>query len=39
MKEKDFSSEERPVAKYVPDIELAYIIQRYREVIFYHFSY
>ncbi|CDW74322.1 ubiquinone biosynthesis protein coq4 mitochondrial [Stylonychia lemnae] len=34
MKEKDFQSDERPVAKYVPDLELAYIIQRYREVFY-----
>ena len=32
MKERDFSSDERPVTKYVPDLELAYIMQRYREV-------
>ena len=32
MKEKDFSSEERPITRYVPDLELAYILQRYREV-------
>lgn len=28
-----FHPEERPVVKYVPDLELAYIIQRYREVL------
>ena len=28
----DFSSSERPVTKYVPDLELAYIMQRYKEV-------
>jgi len=32
MGEKDFSAEERPIVKYVPDLELAYIMQRYREV-------
>eukprot|EP00347_Sterkiella_histriomuscorum_P016389 403353374 len=32
MKEKDFSSDERPITKYVPDLELAYVMQRYREI-------
>lgn len=26
-----YSSDERPIAKYVPDLELAYILQRYKE--------
>lgn len=28
-----FSPEDRPPARYVPDLELAYILQRYREVM------
>eukprot|EP00347_Sterkiella_histriomuscorum_P012960 403366557 len=32
MKEKYFSSDERPITKYVPDLELAYVMQRYREI-------
>lgn len=32
MSKHSFDSESRPVAKYVQDLELAYIIQRYREI-------
>ena len=32
MSKYGFSPEERPLVKYVPDYELAYIMQRYREV-------
>jgi ubiquinone biosynthesis protein COQ4 len=32
MRKETFSADERPVVKYIPDLELAYIIQRYREV-------
>lgn len=32
MKERDFSSGERPIVKYIPDLELAYVYQRYKEV-------
>ena len=32
MLKHSFNSEDRPVAKYVQDLELAYIIQRYREI-------
>lgn len=32
MQKHSFSSNERPVVKYVQDVELAYIMQRYREV-------
>ena len=31
MSQYDFSAEERPLVKYVPDYELAYVMQRYRE--------
>ena len=27
-----FNPEERPLVKYIPDYELAYILQRYKEV-------
>jgi ubiquinone biosynthesis protein COQ4 len=37
MSENKFSPEERPLAKYIPDLELAYICQRYKETHdFYH---
>jgi len=37
MLENNFSPNERPIAKYIPDIELAYICQRYKETHdFYH---
>ncbi len=29
-----FSSDERPVTKYLADFELAYVYQRYKEVIY-----
>ena len=32
MFKHQFSSDERPVCKYVQDLELAYVMQRYREV-------
>ena len=32
MQKHEFSSDERPLVKYVQDIELAYILQRYREI-------
>lgn len=32
MKDRDFSSGERPIVKYIPDLELAYVYQRYKEV-------
>ena len=32
MQSFGYSADERPVAKFVPDIELAYILQRYKEV-------
>ena len=32
MSKHEYSSDERPLVKYVQDIELAYIIQRYREI-------
>ena len=32
MSHHQFASDERPLAKYVQDIELAYVMQRYREV-------
>jgi ubiquinone biosynthesis protein COQ4 len=37
MSENKFSPNERPLAKYIPDMELAYICQRYKETHdFYH---
>lgn len=37
MNENNFSPDERPVSKYIPDVELAYICQRYKETHdFYH---
>jgi ubiquinone biosynthesis protein COQ4 len=37
MKENGFSPDERPVARYIPNMELAYICQRYKETHdFYH---
>lgn len=35
MKDRDFTSDERPIVKYIPDLELAYVYQRYKEVIEY----
>ena len=32
MKNFGYTADERPVAKHVPDLELAYILQRYKEV-------
>jgi hypothetical protein len=32
MESHGFKAEERPLVKYVPDYELAYILQRYKEV-------
>lgn len=32
MESHDFSADERPLAKYIPDLELAYVYQRYKEV-------
>ncbi|CAD8111027.1 unnamed protein product [Paramecium sonneborni] len=32
MKERDFSSGERPIVKYIPNLELAYVYQRYKEI-------
>ena len=32
MTQNGFRSDERPVVKYVQDVELAYIMQRYREI-------
>lgn len=37
MKENQFTPDDRPVAKYIPDVELAYVCQRYKETHdFYH---
>ena len=37
MTKYEFSSNERPLVEYIPDLELAYILQRYRETHdFYH---
>jgi len=37
MKENRFTPDDRPVAKYIPDDELAYVCQRYKETHdFYH---
>lgn len=37
MSENNFTPNERPIAKYIPDLELAYICQRYKETHdFYH---
>jgi hypothetical protein len=37
MVSNNFSPDERPIAKYIPDIELAYICQRFKETHdFYH---
>jgi ubiquinone biosynthesis protein COQ4 len=37
MSDNNFTPDERPVAKYIPDLELAYICQRYKETHdFYH---
>jgi ubiquinone biosynthesis protein COQ4 len=37
MNENNFTPDERPIAKYLPDLELAYICQRYKETHdFYH---
>jgi len=33
MGDRSFSSAERPLVKYIPDLELAYVYQRYKEVI------
>ena len=32
MHSHGYTSEERPIVKYVPDLEQAYIMQRYKEV-------
>ena len=32
MTKHGFSSDERPIVKYIHDLELAFIIQRYREI-------
>ena len=32
MIKNNFSPDERPVSKYIQDLELAYVMQRYREV-------
>ena len=32
MQNFGYTADERPIAKYVPDIELAYVLQRYKEV-------
>jgi ubiquinone biosynthesis protein COQ4 len=37
MSENQFTPDERPVAKYIPDVDLAYVCQRYKETHdFYH---
>jgi ubiquinone biosynthesis protein COQ4 len=37
MSENNFTPDERPIAKYIPDLDLAYICQRYKETHdFYH---
>jgi ubiquinone biosynthesis protein Coq4 len=37
MSDNNFTPNERPIAKYIPDLELAYICQRYKETHdFYH---
>ena len=37
MSRNNFSPNERPIAKYIPDLELSYICQRYKETHdFYH---
>jgi ubiquinone biosynthesis protein COQ4 len=32
MRKNGFKASERPVVQYVPDLELAYVSQRYKEI-------